>query len=167
MQRTSVEAVVGALNASGLRFLIAGGLAVVAHGHVRFTADIDLILDLDSPSLKDGLAALEALGYKPRAPVPIADFANPTRRRSWIEEKGLTVFSLHSPVHPATELDIFVSAPFEFGPAYSAAKVHEIASGLPARFVDLERLLEMKRKAGRPRDAEDIAALERLRKGDS
>jgi len=45
--KRSVEAIVDALNAAGVRYLIAGGLAVVAHGYVRFTADVDLILDLE------------------------------------------------------------------------------------------------------------------------
>jgi len=30
-------------------------------------------------------------------------------RRSWIADKGLTAFSLWSPDHPATEIDIFIS----------------------------------------------------------
>ncbi len=35
MTKRSVEAIVDALNAAGVRYLIAGGLAVVAHGYVR------------------------------------------------------------------------------------------------------------------------------------
>ena len=47
MERRSVEAIVEGLNRAQVRYLIVGGLAVVAHGFVRFTADIDLVLDPD------------------------------------------------------------------------------------------------------------------------
>lgn len=43
MKLQSFEAVVGALNDAGVRYLIAGGLAVNAHGYLRFTHDVDLI----------------------------------------------------------------------------------------------------------------------------
>jgi hypothetical protein len=33
MERHSVEAIVGALNVANVRYLVAGGLAVVAHGY--------------------------------------------------------------------------------------------------------------------------------------
>ena len=40
MQKNSVVEVVRSLNDSGVRYLIAGGLAVVAHGYLRLTADV-------------------------------------------------------------------------------------------------------------------------------
>lgn len=39
MKRDSVVAIVQALNENEVQYLIVGGLAVVAHGYVRFTAD--------------------------------------------------------------------------------------------------------------------------------
>ena len=39
---SALEAVSAALNQAGVRYLIAGGLAVNAHGYVRLTMDIDL-----------------------------------------------------------------------------------------------------------------------------
>jgi len=108
MERRSVEAVFGALNGCGARYLVVGGLAVVAHGYVRLTADIDIVLDPEPQALGRAIAALEALGYRPRAPVDFAEFADPAKRREWAREKGLTVFSVFSPVHRATELDLFV-----------------------------------------------------------
>ena len=113
MERRSVEAIFGALNGCGARYLVVGGLAVVAHGYVRLTADIDLVLDPDPDSLRRSIAALEALGYRPRAPVEFAEFADPAKRRQWARDKGLTVFSVFSPGHRATEIDLFLEVPFE------------------------------------------------------
>jgi hypothetical protein len=109
------------LNEAGVRYLIVGGLAVIAHGYVRLTVDVDLILDLREENLRRAVAALEGLGYTPRAPVPFDQFIDPANRSSWIAERGLTVFSLFSSRHVATEVDLFVEAPLDFDMAYAAA----------------------------------------------
>ena len=140
-----------------------GGLAVVAYGHLRFTADIDLFVDLEESNLRRALEVFSALGYQPRAPVSLEEFADPARRRAWAAEKGLTVFSLFSDRHAATEVDLFVEAPFPFGSAYARASKLEVASGVKATFVSLEDLLALKRGAGRPQDLDDIERLEALR----
>ena len=62
MRKQSVEEIVRVLNAASVRYLIAGGLAVVAHGYLRFTADVDLILDLDEDNTRRALAALAGSG---------------------------------------------------------------------------------------------------------
>ena len=167
MTRSSVETIVRTLNDAGVRYLIAGGLAVVAHGHVRFTADLDLVLDLDPANLTRALAAFEAMGYRPRAPVPLAAFADETARAGWVREKGLTVFSLHSPEHAATEIDVFVEAPFEFSGAFARARRTTVAPGLEATFVGYDDLIAMKRRAGRPQDLLDVERLETLRREDA
>ncbi|MGH7318339.1 MAG: hypothetical protein ACRELA_01720 [Candidatus Rokuibacteriota bacterium] len=38
-----LEPVFKALNDSGVRYVVVGGLAVVLHGHARLTVDVDLI----------------------------------------------------------------------------------------------------------------------------
>lgn len=162
MTRRSVVRIVATLNAGGIRYLIAGGLAVVAHGLVRFTADIDLILDPDPESLKRAVSAFARLQYKPRAPVAFEDFADAETRGAWVREKGLAVFSLFSPEHSATEVDLFVESPIDFELAYARAYRAELAPGVTATFVSLADLLEMKRQAGRKQDLEDVAGLESL-----
>ena len=167
MHKHSVEAIVGALNTHGVRYLIAGGLAVVAHGYVRFTADVDIILDLQPDNVPRAIAALTSLGYRPRAPVPFDDFADPVKRALWVREKGLTVFSLYSPDHPATEVDVFVQPPLDFDRAYGAAARIEVAPGTRAIFVAVDDLLLLKRQAGRPQDLQDIEHLQAIRREES
>ncbi|HKQ18127.1 MAG TPA: DUF6036 family nucleotidyltransferase [Candidatus Eisenbacteria bacterium] len=58
MQKQSVETILGALNRERVRYLVVGGLAVVAHGFVRFTADLDLVLDPERDSLRRAIKAL-------------------------------------------------------------------------------------------------------------
>ncbi|HEY6104570.1 MAG TPA: hypothetical protein VIV59_01215, partial [Anaeromyxobacteraceae bacterium] len=72
------------------------GVAVVLHGHLRTTADLDLVVSLVPANVRRALAALGGLGFRPRAPVRADDFADPAARAGWAEEEGMTVFSLWS-----------------------------------------------------------------------
>jgi hypothetical protein len=162
MERYSVEVIVRELNTAQVRYLVVGGLAVVAHGYVRFTADVDLVIDLEPVNVARALAAFKRLGYRSRAPVELEDFADPQKRAAWVRDKGLTVFSLYSASHAATEVDLFVEAPLNFDAAYRGAARLEVAPGVPATFVGLPDLLHLKRQAGRVQDRLDIEQLETL-----
>jgi len=163
MQSSSVEEIVRVLNQSRVRYLIVGGLAVAAHGYLRFTADIDLVLAFDKRNLSSTITALRSLQYQPRAPVPMDDFLDESKRRNWIKEKNMMVFSLFSPIHQATEIDLFIEPPFDFERAYATAAMVDVAPGVSASFCSLDDLMRMKEKAGRPRDLQDIAQLRELR----
>ena len=159
----SVEAVVRALAEAKVRYLIVGGLAVVAHGFVRFTGDIDLVLDPEVDVLRRAVAALAGLGYRPRAPVGIEEFIDPEKRRQWVRDKGIVVFSLASSQHVATEVDLFVEPPFDFETTYARAAILDLSPGVSAYFVSRDDLIAMKRAAGRAQDALDIEGLESLK----
>ena len=158
---SSVEAVFAALNAAEVRYLVVGGVAVVLHGHLRTTADLDLVVQLEGDNVRRALAALTALGYRPRAPVQAQQFAEKTQRESWISEKGLTVFSLWSAARPDLEVDLFVREPFDFDAAYARA-LHAQLETTTAPVVCLDDLVALKRNAARNQDLADIEALQRL-----
>ena len=44
MEVRSVEPIMRALNTAEVQYLIVGGLAVNAHGYVRLTRDVDIVL---------------------------------------------------------------------------------------------------------------------------
>jgi predicted nucleotidyltransferase len=167
VERNSVATIIRVLNQAKVRYLVVGGLAVVAHGYVRFTADFDLILDLETDNVSRALGALASLGYRPLVPVPLLHFADPAIRAQWIREKGLTVFTLFSPEHEATEIDLFVQDPFPFDKAYARAARLEVAPGLLATFVSFDDLVFLKQQAGRPKDLEDIQRLNAARQRSS
>lgn len=146
---------------ANVRFLVVGGVAVVLHGHPRMTADLDLVVDLEPGNASAALELLANYGYRPRAPVPIAQFADAATRRSWIEDKGLTVFSLWSPKAPATEIDLFVEEPFDFTEAYARAEFVTLGD-VSVPVLALRDLIELKRAAGRAKDLADIEALEEI-----
>ena len=167
LNATSLATIFRSLNDGSVRYLVAGGLAVVAHGYVRFTADVDLILDMDEENLTKATSIFTTLGYKPRAPVALDAFAKAENRRSWREEKGRTVFSLWSAGYPMTEIDLFVELPFDdFEAAFARGLRVEVAPGVKATMVGLEDLMELKRRAARPKDIEDMARLSALQERD-
>jgi hypothetical protein len=106
--------------------------------------------------------AHEFCDYRPRAPVPLAQFIDAKIRAEWVRDKKLTVFSLFSRTHEKTEVDLFVEAPLDFDKAFAGANRKEVAPGLAAPFVSLEDLLEMKKQAARPKDLVDIEQLKKI-----
>lgn len=127
---------------------------------------LDLIVQLESENVLRALRALASLGYRPRASVAAEDFADESLRESWIREKNLQVFSFWSHDSPGLEVDLFVREPFDFDAAYTSTEEIRLESTI-VRVVPRQLLIEMKRRAGRPRDLEDVEALEALGENDS
>jgi predicted nucleotidyltransferase len=162
MRLATLEAVFRALDRANVRYLIAGGVAVNAHGFNRATHDIDLVVQLDPSNVISAMQALTGLGFRPALPVSAEEFADSTRRRRWIEERNMQVFSLVSDDYRDAAVDIFASEPFDFDAEFDAAMVGEVAPGLNVRFIRLETLIAMKEITGRPRDRDDAAHLREI-----
>jgi hypothetical protein len=162
MELRSVEAVVAALNAAEVRYLIVGGLAVNAHGYLRATRDLDLVIQLESANLRRGLECLFEIGYRLAIPVSVEDFADASKREAWRVEKGMIVLKLWSDDHRRTPVDVFVYEPFDFSEEFEKACLSELQPGIFARIDSLEALIEMKLVAGRPHDLMDIEELRRV-----
>lgn len=162
VERKSIETVFRTLNELEVRYLIAGGLAVLAHGATRLTQDLDLIVALDSDNTARALRALSRLDYRPLVPVALEDFARPELRRVWVEEKNAKVFQLVSEAHRTARVDLFLEEPFDFDVAWSRAHWAEVAPGLRVPFLGLDDLIAMKEAAGRPQDLLDVSNLRRL-----
>lgn len=150
-----------ALGASGTRYVVVGGVAVVLHGHARLTADVDLVLDLERGAAARAMRALLALGLRPRAPVDAEDFAVERIRESWVRDKGMQVFSLFKPDDPLLSVDVFATPPVDFEGLYARAEVCDVGA-VPVRIASIPDLIHLKRLADRPRDREDIRKLEEI-----
>lgn len=164
MKLATFEKIVKALNGNKARYLVVGGMAVVAHGYGRLTYDLDLVLQLTSDNILRGFSALERLGYKPKVPVTGQQFANRKLREGWIKDKGMMVLNFFSDEHPDTPVDIFVREPFDFDAQYSAAVEEELSKGVWFRYANIAALIAMKKKAGRDKDRDDITHLRIIQK---
>jgi hypothetical protein len=163
MRLAAVEDVAQALARHKVRFLVVGGLAVAAHGYMRFTADVDLVIQLDPANVRNAFAALAEAGYRPNVPVTGEQFGDQALRRRWIEEKGMVVLNFWSDRHRDTPLDVFVSEPFDFDTEYADGLRQELVPGVALHFPKFETLIRMKLAAGRPKDLNDVDQLRKDR----
>jgi len=159
MKLASLEAIVRALNEGNVRYLIAGGLAVNAHGYIRFTQDVDLVIALDPANIVRAFEMLAKLGYRPAVPIRAEDFADSELRQKWIREKGMKVLNFFSDLHRETNVAVFVTEPFDFQGESMDAMQGELSPGVNVRFVSLPTLIAMKEAANRPRDIDDVRHL--------
>lgn len=125
--------VVEALDAAGVRYALAGGLAVSVYTTPRATADIDLLIPPDG--LERAVTALEPLGFR-RAGRPMRVAEGP----------DLLPVDLVLPVEPdlAASLEDRTSMSVE---------------GWPVWVVGLRSLRRLKRLRGSPLDRADLEAL--------
>ena len=147
------------LDDTDIRYVAVGGIATILNGYPRLTGDIDLILDLENSSncLK-ALERLKSINMKPRVPVDILEFADKSKRESWIKDKGMVVFSLSSPQFPLIEVDLFVSEQINFDHLWRNSQIAQIQN-TKIRFASIDDLITLKRIANRPKDLEDIENL--------
>jgi hypothetical protein len=162
MNPENLEKIFKTLNEAAVRYLVVGGMAVMAHGYLRMTRDLDLIIALDGENPVRALHVFEALGYRPNAPVALMDFADPAQRRLWQDEKGMMVYQLISDDLMDCPIDIFVEEPIAFTEMYPARVEYELSDTVRIPVIGLKHLRQLKQAAGRPRDLLDLKELDQL-----
>ena len=155
------EAVFKALQQRRIRYAVAGGVALVLHGVVRFTADLDLIVDLEQENLRRFVKAMQDLGYRPRNPVSAEEFIDPLKRMAWKSEKRMTGFSFAAPAPSMELVDVFIEEVLPFD-AIEKELFMVSAKGITIPVLSLKHLKQLKKAAGRPQDLADIEALETM-----
>jgi hypothetical protein len=166
MRSSSFEAIVRALADAQVRYVVAGGIAVNAHGFLRQTKDADLVVQLTPENSKALFAALATLGYRPIVPITSAQFGDAELRETMIREKNMKVLQFFSDAHRETPVDVFVFEPFPFDAEFARAMVKPLTDSLEVRFVSLNTLIEMKEAVGRTQDRVDVENLRLLIPGD-
>ena len=157
----NIRQIFAALNAANVDYVVVGGLAVILHGYLRATADLDLAIGLSPDNARRGMDALGSIGLQPRLPVSATDFADANIRADWKRNRNMLVFPLWDPANPIRSVDVFIDEPVAFGELLADAVVKDM-QGLKIRIASIPHLIEMKRIAGRPRDLDDIDKLQQL-----
>ncbi len=155
MTEKSFTDILSLLHSSRCNFILIGGVAGMAHGSARATLDVDVVYSRDSEMIRRLTDCLKP--YRPTlrgAPAGLPfKFDEPT------VESGLN-FTLTTTLG---DLDLLgeVSGGGEYEDLLPFTEVLHVF-GLPIRCVTLERLIQLKRAAGRPKDLEAIAELTAL-----
>jgi len=159
------ENVFRTLHKNNIQYAVAGGVALVLHGVVRFTADLDLIVDLERENLQRFIDAMKELGYGPRLPVNADELFDPAKRELWKREKNMEVFSFFDPAQPMTLIDVFIEEKIPFREIMKEL-VPMTAKGITIPVVSLAHLKRLKKAASRPQDLADIEAIEALERSE-
>ena len=130
---------------AGIQYMVIGGQAVMIHGRLRVTEDIDVTLGLDSAEAGRVLEIARAAGLRPLVEDPCQ-------------------FALRTSVLPmqAIEGGVRVDFVFSFTPYERQAIERSVAQeedGYPVRFATAEDLIIHKLFAGRPQDIQDVRGI--------
>jgi len=136
------------LNGAGTRYVVVGGIAVIRHGVVRATKDLDVVVAADESTA----TALDRL---------VSDW-HATRPDGSAEDRRLP--SRGWPLHLRTAhglIDVLAEepAPLDLDGMLSRADERRVDDVL-APICSLSDLVALKRRAGRPSDLEDLSRLE-------
>ena len=159
---TDLAALLGVLAGAGVEYILVGGVAATVHGSARLTLDLDVVYRRTSENLSrivEGLAPHQP--YLRGAPQGL-----PFQWDVETLHRGLN-FTLITTLGPIDLLgEITGGGTYE---QLLSGTVAVTTFGITCRCLTLDRLIEVKRAAGRVKDLEVIAELEALReeRGDS
>ena len=154
-----IAEIIAALNQAGVIYVVVGGLAVNYWGYNRPTKDLDIVLKLEDTNVRAAMGALAALGFRPRIPVPLSDFASEANRKRWRLEKDMLVFQVESDRFREIPIDVFVEEPFDVSEQYAAGPRGKLAEGVFMPIVTYEALRTLKLVANRDVDQVDLRRL--------
>ena len=145
------EPILRALNGHGVAYVVVGGFAAAAHGVVRATADLDLVVERswqNAGSLADALQELkaeDATGAK-----------TPLTAEVLVRRADRRFRTAHGEVHVLNE----VGGVPDYGELLPADQIRRGDQNVPVS--SLTELRRMKRAAGRLKDRADLAELDAL-----
>lgn len=137
------------LNARGVEYLVVGGYALAAHGHPRYTGDIDFWVSPAPDNIDRLLAALNEFGFGSLG-LTVTDFTDDSVIQLGVAPRRIDLL---------TRID-----GVEFDACWHRRETMQV-DGLPLNFIGLEDFKANKRAVGRMKDLADLEALEPPKSG--
>ena len=135
------------LNEEKVEYVVLGGHAVIAHGYLRTTGDIDIFVNPTPENAEKIVLALEKYGFT-NGEFEVSDFTlvpnylSFNRYDGWIDLMTFTVG-------------------VTFEECYQN-KIELEVQGVKIKFINLRELIKNKKTLGRPQDLNDLQNLENL-----
>jgi hypothetical protein len=132
-----------------VQYIIVGGEAVIFHGHARFTGDVDFFYSIDDENTDRLFRALSEFWD---GDVPGLREAGDLRQPGYVIQFG----------RPPNRIDLLSSVDgLTFLEAWETRVPVEIADKeIRTAMLSIEKLMQNKRAAGRPKDLDDLVFLE-------
>lgn len=135
---------------AGADYMLIGGYAVMAHGHIRATQDLDVWVRPSSENVARVMSAMNEFGLP--AGLGAEDLLK-------VVEPPPTGFRFG---RPPFAVDLLTSVQgIDFDEAWAGSSVRRL-DGIDVRVIGRAALLANKRATGRAKDAADVEALEAL-----
>lgn len=146
-----------------VKFIIAGGVAVVLHGVERVTMDLDIAIQLESDNVGRFIEVMKGYHMTPRVPVPAEVLLDRDALRMIVEEKHAVVFTFIDVDMPLKQVDVFLRDELSYETLIPATISVNLA-GYKIRVLTREKLIELKKHVTpvRDKDVLDIKALQEL-----
>ena len=136
---------VSLLNAHGVEYLVVGGYALAAHGHPRFTGDLDIWLRPSDENANRTMDVLRAFGFG-SLDISVADLLKPDA----VVQLG----------YPPGRIDLLTSIDGVSYEQCAARREMVQIRNLAAPFIGLDDFKTNKRASGRLKDLADLESLE-------
>lgn len=133
------------LDRAAIPYMIIGGQAVLLHGRIRVTDDVDLTLGLDASQAARFLQVAAEVPLRPMVANAVEFVQQCYVLPTWAEDPGMRVDFA------------FSFSPYE-RQAIARSVVHD-EEGYPVRFATAEDLVIHKLFAGRPQDIQDVEGI--------
>jgi hypothetical protein len=138
------------LDRRNVRFLVVGGYAMAAHGHPRFTKDLDVWVWMDPSNARATVAALTDFGFG-SLDLTAEDF----QERDTVVQLG----------YPPQRIDLLTTPDgVDFADCWADRIVVEVGE-LQIPVIGLDGLIANKAAAARDQDLLDVAVLRRMSDG--
>jgi hypothetical protein len=139
-----------ALNNNNVEYILVGGMAVILHGYVRTTGDMDVWVKRTKENYKRIVRAFHEFR------MPVFDMSE---ENFLSDDFDVWMFGVE-PVK--IELMTAVKG-LEFEDAYKKSQVHD-EDDIPVRYLHINSLIDAKKAAGRFKDLDDINQLQKKKK---
>lgn len=141
------DRIVASLLKHKVDFMIIGGFAVVYHGHVRATKDLDLYIRRTEENAKRTVAALEEVGFGSPEMIP----------EVFTADNGISLGTRPLQIDVMSNL-----RGVDFDKAWACRESGPFGRET-VNYISREDLISNKRAAGRPLDLDDVRELEKGR----
>jgi hypothetical protein len=152
------EKLLNVLVAKDVQFVVIGGLAGIYHGHARVTYDIDICYSREKSNLEALVNVLKEVDAKLRGADALVVKMFKLDWRTLKSGLNFTFTTIYGDFDVLGE----VSGVGGYDECLKGVRTG-IVAGVEVQILSLDRLIEAKKAAGRPKDLDDLRALERLK----
>lgn len=135
------------LNDHEIEYVVIGGYAVIVYGYVRYTGDLDILINTSEENADKMLTVMLKFGYEPYD-FELSDF---------MTEPGCISIDRNGGKIEILTRTLGVT----FEECYANKSIVD-TMGIPTNFISLPDLIKNKQAVGRPKDLEDIRNLPKI-----